>query len=204
MEAYADNCMNNQAYGSKLSHIFDIPSILIFSIWYTKCIIWYTQYIISNVTFTFWETWHNYYKYVIPGILHEKLRLTTNVVAGIPCQCYIKGICWYLSVTFAQFKVLLFWSCLSFPDLLWNLAIRWWWDKWDNDYEKDIPSLPNDYDYQLINQVCQIRSWYTWLSKSLFNASISIYLVYQFQKFDVPSGILLNIPGISEIYLLIY
>ena len=39
-------------------------------------ITWYTWYIISNVTFTFWKTWCNDYKCVIPRISNEKLVLT--------------------------------------------------------------------------------------------------------------------------------
>ena len=44
------------ACGSWLSHK---PSISVFPIWYTKDINWYTRYIISNATFTFWKTYYN-------------------------------------------------------------------------------------------------------------------------------------------------
>ena len=50
-------------------------SMYVFLVWYSQNIIWCTWYIISNVTFTFWKTWYNNYKFVMPGISHEKLGL---------------------------------------------------------------------------------------------------------------------------------
>ena len=67
-----------QIYGSRLSHILDIPSIPFFPIWCAQYITWYTQYIIFNVTFTFWETWYNNFKCVVVGISHEKRSLMKN------------------------------------------------------------------------------------------------------------------------------
>ena len=104
-------------------------SMYVFLVWYSQNIIWYTWYIISNVTFTFWKTWYNNYKFVMPGISHEKLGLNF-FFAGLPFSCYITGIPQYSRVTFAQSKVLLFWSCLDFPDLLLTLQISWQRDKW--------------------------------------------------------------------------
>ena len=50
----------------------------IFLIYLVDCffLIWYTPSIISNANFTSWKTWYNDCKWVVPGILHKKNRLT--------------------------------------------------------------------------------------------------------------------------------
>ena len=73
-----------QIYGSRLSHILDIPSIPFFPIWCAQYITWYTRYIISDVTFTFWKTWYNDFKCIVPGISHEKRSLTKNFFSRLP------------------------------------------------------------------------------------------------------------------------
>ena len=78
-------------YGSRSSHLLDKPSISTFSIWYTKYIAWYTRYIISNVTATIRKTWYNDYKFVRPGILHNKLDLTKKNLACSPFPRCIVG-----------------------------------------------------------------------------------------------------------------
>ena len=104
-----------QIFGSWLSHILDIPSTMIFSIWYIQYITWYTWYIISSVNFTFWKTWYNHYKCIIPGILHKKLSSTKTFSACSPIPCYFTGIRRCLNATFAQSKILLlFWRCHDF------------------------------------------------------------------------------------------
>ena len=55
-----------------------------FPIWDIKYITWYTRYIISDVTFFFWKTWHNDYKCTMLVILHEKLGLTEKILQSAP------------------------------------------------------------------------------------------------------------------------
>ena len=113
-------------------HIFLIYLVYcFFSIWYTQYITWYTRHIISNANFTFWKTWYNDYKCVIPGISQEKISLKNFFLASSPFPCHITGICRYTNDAFAQSKVLLFWRCHDFPDLLWNVLIGWRLNKWN-------------------------------------------------------------------------
>ena len=49
----------------QLSHILDKPSIAVSPIFYQNYTNWYTRYIISIVTLTFWKTWYNDSKRVI-------------------------------------------------------------------------------------------------------------------------------------------
>ena len=112
------NLWKGEIYGSGLSNVLDILSVMVFSFWYTPYITWYTRYIISNTNFTFWKAWYNVYKWVIPAISHEKRNLTKTFFSRT-------GIRQYPNVIFVQSKVLLFWKCRDFLDLLWNLPIGW-------------------------------------------------------------------------------
>ena len=119
-----------QIYRGFLSHILDIPSILfLFDLIYPVYHLIYPAY--SNANFTFWKTWYNDYKCVTPGISQEKISFKKNFLASSPFPCHITGICRYTNDAFAQSKVLLFWRCHDFPDLLWNLLIGWRTNKWD-------------------------------------------------------------------------
>ena len=120
------NLWKGEIYGSGLSNVLDILSVMVFSFWYTPYITWYTRYIISNTNFTFWKAWYNVYKWVIPAISHEKRNLTKTFFSRSPLfPCHITGIRQYPNVIFVQSKVLLFWRCRDFLDLLWNLPIGW-------------------------------------------------------------------------------
>ena len=52
-----------------------------------------------------------------PGVMHEKLVSIKKILACPPFPCCITRIRRCLSVTFAESKVLLFWSCLYFPEV---------------------------------------------------------------------------------------
>ena len=77
-----------QIYGSRLSHILNIPSTSAFPIWYTQYITCYTRYIISNVNFIFWKIWDNDSKCVIPAVLHSMLHLKNSSIL----ECHIRAI----------------------------------------------------------------------------------------------------------------